>query len=829
MVSDLFQLSLQSVMRKKRSTLLILFTLTASFACSIIALSLVTSMYETNAELRLSTYGEWYLSIPQGKEEDAEWLAQQYWAEEVVSSCVYGEMLTDSGSKISFGNLDDAFLAIARSEIVEGHLPSKEGEVALTEQSLKQIGYDTYELGQVISIPLAIFSTVIGDSETVEKVGISHKYEFTLCGVLKDFGLLWQLNHNKMNVQPVHIAMTEKTARAVLDDLNDNLRTRYPGVTYVFPTEQYYIRVNTTNHAEAATQTEKHMRMTRDLEKESFQPCVNYAAYPPAEDANVGSNNLYVVLIAAVTLVAVLSIYLMNLSAEVHSFCVLRSIGVTKNQLLVMLLFESIMLAVPAILMGIPLGAGLTWVALRAFLYSGSVRPYVVIPYASLQLLFIMWLALILLARLIVFAITIHTPLTGRMQMKAKALSGVRSAIVILLLMAFGITAIYSAEESITPRYWIHEYRVAPTYIVSGYVSGGAPLVTEEQSLLFSNIPGIDHVEGFLQKEPLFSTKDNSSVLITLEEDVPMQVAFYVVDDAYWDETFDFEKDRDAFHNGDVVLLCFSNSSENSIDQPYGELILSAIDNTTNQCVAQLETKYKIRRIAEAASSRTRFIGTDYTVVCSEAYLKRLLSTMESGSQWGYYTSGDTFGYREIWVIPDTNVADTSTDLVIKAVCEQENLALDSNFEEFQMKTQSLTQELILLYACGGCIALVTLLLLASALALEAEQERRSFTILRVIGMSLRQMRRKVFGKALWRSVFAVAAGWALYSALCIRTQLALNEYTLAEAAKRAWSSFTYYGGGPTFIAALSAAMLAVLLGVSLLSKRGLKESTRLK
>ncbi len=120
-------------------------------------------------------------------------------------------------------------------------------------------------------------------------------------------------------------------------------------------------------------------------------------------------------------------------------------------------------------------------------------------------------------------------------------------------------------------------------------------------------------------------------------------------------------------------------------------------------------------------------------------------------------------------------------------------------------------------------------LLLASALALEAEQERRSYTILRVIGMSLRQMRWKVFGRALWRSVSAAAAGWTLYSAYCIHMQLAFHECTLSDAAKCAWSSFTYYDGSLSFLTALSAAMLAVLLAVSLFAKRGLKESTRLK
>lgn len=121
----------------------------------------------------------------------------------------------------------------------------------------------------------------------------------------------------------------------------------------------------------------------------------------------------------------------------------------------------------------------------------------------------------------------------------------------------------------------------------------------------------------------------------------------------------------------------------------------------------------------------------------------------------------------------------------------------------------------------------MTLLLLASALAIEAEQERRSFTILRVIGMSNRQMRRRVAGKAAARSVFAAASGWALYALLAIRKKG--TDIPFREAAATAWRSYRSFGGSMSLIWQLSFAMLAVLLAVSLFAKRGLKQRTLLK
>ena len=82
---------------------------------------------------------------------------------------------------------------------------------------------------------------------------------------------------------------------------------------------------------------------------------------------------------------------------------------------------------------------------------------------------------------------------------------------------------------------------------------------------------------------------------------------------------------------------------------------------------------------------------------------------------------------------------------------------------------------------------------------LEAEQEQFRYRILRSIGMSMRQMCRRIFAKALLRSLAAVAVGWGVYILL---------------GTEKDWN--------PEAVLILSSISLMVPLVVSLLSKRSL-------
>lgn len=544
------------------------------------------------------------------------------------------------------------------------------------------------------------------------------------------------------------------------------------------------------------------------------------------------SERLYTGLIAIVALTAVLCVYMMQLQSEVHSFAVLRSIGVTKRQMLVLMLLESAILTAPAVVLGIPLGMLLTKLALRLLMYSESVQIVPVVPYASLGKLFVLWLAVIVVSRLIIFAVTVRTPLTGRMQLSAKQTRRTRrarSALIALLLAIFGVTVVYTVTNAVsyekqkqrietTPGFQIYETndRVFQTLIPSEWIER------------LETFPGILHVEPYC---------DDMAVWLSYDGLDEFQTGLWVIEAESWRESFRFGSDLEAFENGDLVLLCMKSDEKDSVILPTDSIRLRAIYN--NECTIDVTTPARVEWTSESPNDRGTLRGTSdgmwgsYQVVCSPAFFEKFLQSMVDGGHWYYYTQGDAVGYEWLLITADMDLYEAmSTNKLLQNFCSQystsnRTVLVNSQQENYRENRQLLVQQLILLYACGGCIGVVTLLLLASALALEAEQERRSFTILRVIGMSSRQMWRKVAGKAFWRGAFAVAFGWVLYALLSIRSFM--DGSTFREAAEVAWRAYQNAGGSAAMIAQLSLAMLAVLLVVSMFSKRGLKANTMLK
>lgn len=191
MFRNLLSLALQAVLRKKRSSVLLFLVLLLSFSCAIVSLSLTESIGKTNEAYRLNTYGAWYLAFPDVREEDAQWLAQQSWAEQVSSSCLYGELY---GTSVIFGTADDHYLDMARTRLLCGHLPQHDDEIVLTEEALRAFGYEDYALGQEISLAVTMFTE---RSTVMEGEGYAGGFAFKLCGVLEPYGDYWALPDNR--------------------------------------------------------------------------------------------------------------------------------------------------------------------------------------------------------------------------------------------------------------------------------------------------------------------------------------------------------------------------------------------------------------------------------------------------------------------------------------------------------------------------------------------------------------------------------------------------------------------------------------------------------
>ena len=799
MLENILSLAFQGTRRKKQSSILIFAVLLVSFSFAIVALCLVGSISKTNAEFRLNTYGEWYCGIPSGMEEDAQWLKNQQWAKTIGKAANYGTINTAVG-QTGFGTLDNSLLSIGRIQLDEGAFPASDDEIAMEADALSALGCD-YELGQEI--------TLLIDVPYKDQL-IPVERSYILCGVIHEYSNLWLLNRNSDNRLLVSAVVTEAAAEAVLEAARECI-TGPENRKLVIPIPQYFLAVEEADRETACNSINGWLSSTRAGDFGDIRVCVNTAAFP--DTASQDYDAFYVYIIAAVTMIAVLCVYIMRMSGEVHSFAVLRSIGITKPQMALLLLTETLILMLPAIALGIPCGAGLTWLALRLTLYSGSVAVQVAIPYAALLTVIGLWVAAVLISRLIMFVVTVHTPLTGRMQLqsgKSRRVKRLRSALIILLLSAFGAVTIYTDMESIRPNYFQEYWSLCPAYTIWENTT-----VSVTKTDLIKQVPGVARVDGFGEMK----------IGLSFDGMAEQTVWIFAIDEDGWTETFDFSQIKEAFHNGELVLMCFPEDSVEEYILPKDKITLK-VRSSSRECLAESEVAAVILQIPEMVMNRALAgLWDPYTIFCSESYLKQLLASMEEGQRWDKYIAGEEFGYDRVYVSADLNSDYLSTDIAMADLCKENGLTCDNRRQQFQSLVQENVQTLILLYSSGICIALVVLLLLASALSLEAEQEKRHFDILRAIGMSKRQMRRKIFAKSLVRSLTAVVIGWVLYGGYLVierMTKFPTDYANSMEALASGVHSLTNHGCDVQRVLLISGICLFIPLSISLLAKRKL-------
>lgn len=793
---ELLSLAAEGILRRRKSSFLVFLVLLITFSFAIVSLSLVGSMSETNAQFRLNTYGQWYFAIPSGMDEDAAWLQGRKWTANMGTARNYGTLLLPSG-QAGFGTLDKALVEVGRLTLDSGGFPEQDNEIAMESDVLNALGYD-YTLGQKVTVTVAV---ICGDRI------VSVERTYILCGVLHEYSSLWLLNRNMDNRLLVSAVVTENAAESVLEALRERVTTPSDRLL-VDAVPQYFLEVAEENREAARSSINGYLEATRSGKTGDRQACENAAAYPNTEVTDY--NYFYVYMIAVITLAAVLCVCVLRLPAESHRFTILRSIGMTKRQLALLITEETLLLSVPAVLAGIPWGAGLTWLALRLLLYSGSVPIQVAIPYKALGAVILLWLAAVLASRMALFLVAVHTPLTGRMQLqsgKSRRIRRLHGMLIFLLMAAFGVTVIFTAVESREPTYLREYWGLCPFYTI-----WNDSLVPDAQTDRIRQIPGISRVDGFGEMEIQISYPG-------LEE---QRTYIYAIDADGWEESLDFSDCREDFQAGNRVLLCFPENSREEYPLPEDAVTLR-VCGSSGDYLAESEVAASIRWIPEKAMNRGLYaFWGPYTVFCSNAYLKQLLHSMEPGQIWDKYIAGGPFGYDRVYVSADLNSGYLSTDIAISEFCIKNGLWLDSRRQEFLARMQDSVQTLILLYSSGICICLVVALILASALTLETEREKYQYGILRAIGMSRGQMRRQAVGKAFARSFAAVLVGWVLYGGYALAG--CLKDASMKSAVSSVLFSLKDFGCGWAEILTISAVCFAVPFMASLCAKYQLKK-----
>ena len=205
------------------------------------------------------------------------------------------------------------------------------------------------------------------------------------------------------------------------------------------------------------------------------------------------------------------------------------------------------------------------------------------------------------------------------------------------------------------------------------------------------------------------------------------------------------------------MIMCFPEDSEEEYPLPKSQITLK-VYSKSGEMLTETMSNVSIARVPERAFNRLLYaFWQPYTIFCSVSYLQTLLDSMKPGSKWDRYTIGEEFGYSRVYVSTDVNSDYLSTDVFMANLCKENGLTFDNRRQEFQAQEQENVQLLIFIYSAGICIALIALL------SLETELEMRSFRILRAIGMSKKQIKRRVLRKALFRGLFSVCIGWGFY------------------------------------------------------------------
>lgn len=787
-MKELFYLATEKLQYRRNRTLFLLLVLTVSFGFILLSLSLERSMSYTNQEFRFDNYGEWYLAIPNGLKSDGRWLDSQDWAEQSGQMETLGSVQT-SGGKIGLGTLDQEMIQVGRLALEDGRWPQAENEIVMEADALLEMGYSA-SIGQQIQLTIML-------TTSAGKMQVQQEYQ--LCGVLREYSDLWMQGTNPN--QPLLVsAVVSDTGASQLE----TAASEQGGV--LLTSLQYFILTPQSQQEKAVRALDTWLSSSdRNGSTSVSHAYQNLIAYET--DWNGLNNGIYTWLVALVAIAAVLCIYLMQLPQELLGFATLRSIGMTRGQLAAMLAIEALLLCLPAALLGTGLGTAATWAALRLLMHSENLLIRLAIPWGRMLSVLFLWGCGVLAARLFPFVLTLHMPLTGRFQpprAQASHVQRLRRGGIAILLALFGVAILFPCFETVAPRtqmeQWTQQYsyrlrRIDETQLeqksaleVRDSLNQMARTISPQLRSQVEQIHGVDRTIGVTQLEVglAFAGMEERTVPLYVLEEQPE-----------WDEILNLGEDREAFYQGELVLVCFpafvydaqtrevSPVDLDSIPLPQGEaeLFLRQDDPLANLTSSQIidqvlrrtpasttllaRTTVSVKIRSGIGASHLFPVSKPYTLVCSQSYLDQLLELLPDDCQWQCCNTGEDAGWGYLYVMCDPFTTGLSVDLAISELSQSAGLTVLDQRQQRAVAIQESLQMMVLVWSAGGCIALILLLILGCIFSLEAEQQRRGFTLLRAIGMSRIQMRCHFLGQGALRGLAAVWGGWLLYLGYC--------------------------------------------------------------
>lgn len=695
MNKELCTLAAQGLLRRRKNSLLLFAVLFLSFAFSVASLAVTGTMAKTNEEYLLDTYGAWMGAIVDGSKKDEEFLREAEWLDTLGVSRSAGTF----ANNVSIGTADEGFFEMSRFTMQSGRMPRAADEIAIEANTLDYLGYDP-EPGQTITLTVSFSANY---NQTVEV-----EMDFKLCGVLRAYSNVWSV-WSRLGYSVLNSAFVtedgfqrlrdagEEGAEAIRQEALDmeaagkgKSALKSLSLGYI-QTHYFFTFTDTAENVQqdiqehysggkgaplsASRSTRNHILFNYSAYGESMDPYVTTAD----ADRDYSAALIYSGLIFVSVLLAVFCIYAVQIQKQVRHFALFRSIGITRRQLRKMVLFETLMLCVPAAALG---AAGGTLGAFGIFVVLGMANTAalkITVPWRLLAPLALAWVLGVLLTRLLILGMALREPLTGRIssdirkQRRYRRLRIVMAGALAVLLCG---SLIFTVAESLPPMHQLSVEKAKPSYDIQ---ASTGTIRTEDMDQweeilgvtgmrvlgeLYPNMTfdGAQDAQAFRDVTARLADGDDvtggGSGVEPAEIDgkAAIGVALYVLPDDDPDSFLDLSgtgMDMEAFRRGELVAVSFPQEPDGSYYMDsvvYKQVLERHVSLTGDDTV--VEQEYTAHRDASdtglrpGSSVTLEFMTSDVEMTVDYA-MEEMGYTMEDFAEMGYF-EGQILSYQTV-------------------------------------------------------------------------------------------------------------------------------------------------------------------------------------
>lgn len=226
------ELSIKRICSQKKYSILIVSVLLLTCTLIQIGFQMSEGLKAAYIENRKAVYGEWEQVFVDMDESSVKVAEENPFLAQTGKISIYGAIAGDylENRQMNIGTMDETAWNLGRLEMKEGRLPENEHEIVMEYSTLRSLGYEEM-LGKEITLDITPALSILEQGE-------SKSYSYTLCGILKDYQINWEIcNRHRFptgivtqeggnrigSVQDMHMLVKAKEgSESVYKDLKDS-------------------------------------------------------------------------------------------------------------------------------------------------------------------------------------------------------------------------------------------------------------------------------------------------------------------------------------------------------------------------------------------------------------------------------------------------------------------------------------------------------------------------------------------------------------------------------------------------------------------------------